>query len=85
MDLGTVKGKLESGQYHSAADFAAEVRLVWSNCMRYNPRENPVHQMAVKLSKVFEEKYAIIPEVNDNDSDDDSEDMEDCRPFFREK
>ena len=29
MDLGTVKKKLERGQYNNAAECAADIRLVW--------------------------------------------------------
>ena len=37
MDLGTVKSKLSSGQYSSPLGFAADVRLMFSNCYKYNP------------------------------------------------
>jgi hypothetical protein len=29
MDLGTVKKKLERGQYNNAAECAADIRLIW--------------------------------------------------------
>lgn len=33
MDLGTIKRRLERGQYATAHQVAEDVRLVWSNCM----------------------------------------------------
>lgn len=36
MDLGTIKSKLESNQYENVEQAAADIRLVWSNCMLYN-------------------------------------------------
>ncbi|KAH7867303.1 hypothetical protein Vadar_031694 [Vaccinium darrowii] len=60
MDLGTVKRKLTSGGYSNPLDFAADVRLTFSNAMTYNPRENDVHVMAKMLSKYFETKWKLI-------------------------
>lgn len=36
MDLGTIKFNLESNKYATLDEAAADVRLVWSNCMLYN-------------------------------------------------
>lgn len=36
MDLGTVKANLEQGKYESVDDAAADIRLIWTNCMLYN-------------------------------------------------
>ena len=36
MDLGTIKANLEAGKYETPEQVAADVRLVWSNCMTYN-------------------------------------------------
>lgn len=32
MDLGTVKRKMDRGQYANAAQCAADIRLIWDNC-----------------------------------------------------
>ncbi|KAK9170194.1 hypothetical protein Syun_002334 [Stephania yunnanensis] len=53
MDLGTVKKKLENGLYSSARDFAADVRLTFSNAMKYNPSTNWVHELADEFSRMF--------------------------------
>ncbi|GMN64378.1 hypothetical protein TIFTF001_033450 [Ficus carica] len=60
MDLGTVKGRIASGKYSSPLDFAAEVRLTFSNAMTYNPPGNDVHVMAETLSKYFEVRWKPI-------------------------
>ncbi|KAK2720517.1 bromodomain-containing protein 3-like [Artemia franciscana] len=62
MDLGTVKTNLDRGEYKSAAEFAADVRLVFSNCYRYNPPEHDVVTMARKLQEVFEVRFAKCPD-----------------------
>lgn len=36
MDLGTIKNNLENGKYENKDQVAADVRLVWTNCMLYN-------------------------------------------------
>jgi hypothetical protein len=61
MDLGTVKRKIESGEYRCASEFAEDVRLVFTNCYRYNPPGSDVVGMARKLQDVFEMKYAHTP------------------------
>ncbi|XP_057419586.1 transcription factor GTE10-like isoform X2 [Lotus japonicus] len=60
MDLGTVKSKLGSGKYSSPKDFAADVRLTFSNAMTYNPPGNDVHIMADLLNKYFETRWKPI-------------------------
>ncbi|KAK3158386.1 hypothetical protein QOZ80_2AG0136510 [Eleusine coracana subsp. coracana] len=60
MDLGTVKLKLDSGSYKSPLDFAADVRLTFNNAMTYNPRGHAVHDMAIHLNKMFENRWRTI-------------------------
>jgi hypothetical protein len=36
MDLGTMQKKLRSGQYKTKAQFAADLSLIWDNCLTYN-------------------------------------------------
>ena len=62
MDLGTVKTKMESRQYNSPAEFAIDMRLIFTNCYKYNPPDHDVVAMARKLQDVFEMKYARIPD-----------------------
>lgn len=57
MDLGTVKQKMDNREYRTAADFAADVRLIFTNCYRYNPPDHDVVTMAKKLQDIFENRY----------------------------
>ncbi|KAL2579773.1 hypothetical protein AAZV13_15G083200 [Glycine max] len=57
MDLGTIKSKLEKNIYSGTEEFAADVRLTFSNAMKYNPPSNDVHLMAKELSKIFDRKW----------------------------
>ncbi|XP_034564971.1 bromodomain-containing protein 3-like [Notolabrus celidotus] len=62
MDLGTVKDKMNREQYQDAQSFAADVRLIFSNCYKYNPPHQEVVTMARKLQRVFEKRFAKLPE-----------------------
>lgn len=57
MDLGTIKSKLEKNIYSSMEEFAADVRLTFSNAMTYNPPTNDVHLMAKELNMKFRNKW----------------------------
>merc|ERR1719445_2301689 len=85
MDLGTVKTKMEGREYRTPAEFAIDMRLIFTNCYKYNPPEHDVVAMARKLQDVFEMRYARIPDEvtannqgmfvgRDSDEDYDSED-----------
>ena len=58
MDLGTVRSKLERGDYTSSKEFRHDVNLVWTNCMTYNADGSDYYLIASNLKKVFEEKYS---------------------------
>ncbi|CAN8236439.1 unnamed protein product [Cochlearia groenlandica] len=60
MDLGTVKNKLTSGTYSCPSEFAADVRLIFSNAMTYNPPSNDVYTMADTLRKFFEVRWKTL-------------------------
>ncbi|XP_028893890.2 homeotic protein female sterile isoform X1 [Zeugodacus cucurbitae] len=62
MDLGTVKQKMDNREYKSAPEFAADVRLIFTNCYKYNPPDHDVVAMGRKLQDVFEMRYANIPD-----------------------
>lgn len=54
MDLGTVKQKMDGRAYKTATEFAGDVRLIFTNCYKYNPPDHDVVAMARKLQDVFE-------------------------------
>ncbi|XP_040001745.1 bromodomain-containing protein 4-like [Xiphias gladius] len=62
MDLSTIKKKLDNKQYREAQEFAADVRLMFSNCYKYNPPDHDVVAMARKLQDVFEMRFAKMPD-----------------------
>ncbi|XP_054033281.1 bromodomain-containing protein 2 isoform X2 [Dryobates pubescens] len=62
MDLSTIKRKMENRDYQDAQEFAADVRLMFSNCYKYNPPDHDVVAMARKLQDVFEFSYAKMPD-----------------------
>lgn len=67
MDLGTIKTRLSQNWYKSPREFAEDVRLVFRNAMIYNPKGQDVHIMAEQMSKMFEERWAVIEsEYNPN-------------------
>ncbi|XP_041914257.1 bromodomain-containing protein 3a isoform X9 [Alosa sapidissima] len=62
MDLSTVKKKMDGREYTDAQAFAADVRLMFSNCYKYNPPDHEVVDMARKLQDVFEMRFAKMPD-----------------------
>ncbi|XP_066955617.1 bromodomain testis-specific protein-like isoform X4 [Macrobrachium rosenbergii] len=62
MDLGTVKSKMDNREYKNGAEFANDVRTIFTNCYKYNPPDHDVVAMARKLQDVFEMRYAKVPE-----------------------
>lgn len=62
MDLGTVKRKMDEREYKTAAEFEGDVRLIFTNCYKYNPPDHDVVKMGRKLQDVFEMRFANIPD-----------------------
>lgn len=60
MDLGTIQKKLNAGVYPTPWEFAADVRLTFSNAILYNPVGNAVNIMAQTMSSVFEPRWKPI-------------------------
>ncbi len=63
MDLGTVKTRLNGGHYGDNPEaFAADVRLVWKNCMSYNNPDTEFHHTADRMRLLFEQAYKAASE-----------------------
>mmetsp|Transcript_14948 Transcript_14948/g.16625 ORF Transcript_14948/g.16625 Transcript_14948/m.16625 type:complete len:610 (+) Transcript_14948:75-1904(+) len=78
MDLGSVKKNIEAQKFKSLREFAAAVRLVWSNAKKFNDKGTAIHTSAVRLGKQFEASYRELQEqVKMNQSGDDSFLMQD--------
>ncbi|KAJ2793112.1 hypothetical protein H4S07_007151, partial [Coemansia furcata] len=58
MDLGTVKRKLEGGEYATAEQFEADVRLMLANCYAFNPPGTPVHLMGESVERAFDSEWS---------------------------
>ncbi|KAG7298425.1 hypothetical protein JYU34_018052 [Plutella xylostella] len=62
MDLGTVSRKLEANEYTSQDEFAADVRLIFSNSRQYNTnKRSRIYSMTVRLSALFAALWSRVP------------------------
>lgn len=61
MDLGTIKKRLETHYYSSAADCVSDFNTMFRNCYVYNKPGEDVVVMAQTLEKVFMQKVAQMP------------------------
>jgi E1A/CREB-binding protein len=61
MDLGTVKRRLHGMSYKSRSEVARDIRLVFTNAMKYNPPHNLVHVCARELLAQFAEYNTGLP------------------------
>ncbi|KAI5081837.1 hypothetical protein GOP47_0001580 [Adiantum capillus-veneris] len=62
MDLGTIKKKMDTGLYLLPTEFCDDVRLTFSNAMKYNPQGHDVYLMADTLRGIFETKWKTMEE-----------------------
>jgi hypothetical protein len=60
MDLGHIKRNLEKNKYSTVHEVAADIKLVWKNCMTYNADGSDFYKLAKKLSNSFEARFAKI-------------------------
>jgi hypothetical protein len=85
MDLGTIKRRLERGQYGTAHQVAEDVRLVWRNCMTYNSEGSDFWLLAKAYARRWEDRYRKVRQEFDvgedlegsNNDDDDAEEEDD--------
>ncbi|CCI46368.1 unnamed protein product [Albugo candida] len=60
MDLGAIKKRLENEHYNSVDAFAADVRLVFENCIAYNSSTNKFNIAAKQLLTQFEKTLTSL-------------------------
>jgi hypothetical protein len=53
MDLGTVRKKLQSGQYQSIRQWKEDVDLIWNNSYQFNGRASLLCTLAKQLQQLF--------------------------------
>lgn len=58
MDLGTMRQKLDGGQYERAKDFEEDFRLICKNCYKFNPEGDYVRARGEELEKLFNAEWA---------------------------
>ena len=61
MDLGTIKKKLENGEYQNTTDWMSDIKLVWDNAKLYNDKKHILHRAAERLNKKCIEIFKCIP------------------------
>ncbi|KAJ3269195.1 Transcriptional activator spt7 [Terramyces sp. JEL0728] len=78
MDLTTMTKKLKSLQYNSKEDFAADLELIWTNCLTYNTMPESIYrQHAFAMRRKTLDLLKKIPEISiqsNKESDDDTDD-----------
>lgn len=89
MDLQTAERKLKNGEYENAKEFEQDIRLIFQNCYKFNPADNPVAKMGKEYEDVFsdfwsdknewiaEHNPASGPPSPEYDSESESEEEED--------
>uniref|UniRef100_M4BT36 Bromo domain-containing protein n=1 Tax=Hyaloperonospora arabidopsidis (strain Emoy2) TaxID=559515 RepID=M4BT36_HYAAE len=60
MDLGTIRSKLTKNEYKKPAEFARDMRLVWSNCKLYNQDGSDLYLLADDLAQKFEDRVKTM-------------------------
>ncbi len=68
IDLSTIKSKLYSGDYKNKNEFAADMRLMFDNCYKYNGEASDVAFVGRRLQVIFEENYSKIREDGEDDA-----------------
>ncbi|KAJ2997527.1 hypothetical protein NUW58_g634 [Xylaria curta] len=58
MDLGTIKRKIDHGEYNTSEEFESEIRQIFENCYLYWGRSHEMSAAAERFQKSFEEKFA---------------------------
>lgn len=67
MDLSKIRMKMNDHKYAEPAELVADVRLMFSNCERYNlPSAEPA-KAGVRLSKLFEKSIKEM-KIQENDT-----------------
>ena len=66
MDLGTMQKKLRGGQYRDKDQFAADLNLIWDNCLTYNAApQHPLRRNAQFMRKKANHLLEFVGEAPD--------------------
>ncbi|MCJ1274788.1 hypothetical protein MMC21_002586 [Puttea exsequens] len=58
IDFGTMRSKLNGGEYENAKEFEADARLVFQNCYKFNKPGEPVNVMGHNFEEIFDSEWA---------------------------
>ncbi|KAL7593882.1 transcription factor GTE9 [Lactuca sativa] len=84
MDLGTIHNKLEDNIYSFPESFANDIRLTFSNAMRYNPPKNSVHLMAKEMNDLFIKIWKSVEPKLRKPSKNGGEKVKICKPVKKQ-
>lgn len=62
MDLGTMRQKLDRGQYSSMEEFASDMGLIFSNCRQFNPPTTGPTICADVVERAFKKEWPKLLE-----------------------
>ena len=68
MDFGTMKQKLDRGEYENAKDFESDVRLVFQNCYKFNPPGDIIHNTGKEFERTFDAEWSKKKEWLENNT-----------------
>ncbi|KAI8388339.1 Bromodomain-containing protein [Radiomyces spectabilis] len=68
MDLSTVDRKLNNYEYDKVEDFVADIRLVFSNCYKYNGPEAMISMLCQNVESAFEKSLRQMPPSKERSS-----------------
>src|SRR5277367_2394023 len=64
MDLGLMTKKLKQLTYQSKTEFVDDLKLIWSNCLKYNSSaDHPIRRHALFMRKETEKLVPLIPDI----------------------
>ena len=58
MDFGTMRTKLDRGEYENAKEFEADARQVFQNCYRFNPPSDPINHTGHQFEDLFDSEWS---------------------------
>ncbi|KAK9816462.1 hypothetical protein WJX72_000599 [[Myrmecia] bisecta] len=58
MDLGTIKSRIENGDYASPLEFYEDMHQVWANCLLYNGKITDIGKLGSRAEAEFEQQWA---------------------------
>jgi hypothetical protein len=58
MDLGTIRAKMERGEYPNEQEFVIDMNQIFTNCYLYWDKKDPMWAACEKLQKTFEERFS---------------------------